>query len=163
VSSRHLTWSQVARAACAAEASGEPYLVAFVHTFHARLAVLGRDREAARAAAVRAADIAEEHGFPLLAGHAAVPLGWAQAGLGEPQAGLAAVERGLATNHRLGQRILIPFHQGLQAKVLLGLEDPQAALDLLNDALAESTDRGGAVRPDLASQRGSRRRGCAAR
>ncbi len=134
---------QVAWAVHAAEATGEPYLVAFVHSFHARLAALRRDRQAARAAATRASEIAEKHGFPLLAGDAAIPLGWAQAGQGEPQAGLAAIERGLAAHHRSGQRILTPFHQGLQAEVLLALDDPRAALALLDAALAECVRRGG--------------------
>ena len=49
----------------------------------------------------------------------------------------------MAALHRRGQRILIPFHQGLQAEVLLTLGDPAAALALLDDALAESATRGG--------------------
>ncbi len=134
---------QITRALRAGEATGEPYLVAFVHTFHARLATLGRDREVARAAAVRAAGIAEEHGFPLLAGDAAIPLGWAQAGQGEARAGLAAIERGLTALHRSGQRILTPFNRGLQAEVTLALGDPATALALLDDALVESAARGG--------------------
>jgi DNA-binding SARP family transcriptional activator/tetratricopeptide (TPR) repeat protein len=127
----------------AAEATGEPYAQAFVHSFHARLAVLERDHATAREAATRAIGIADEHGFPLLAGHAAIPLGWARAGDGEPQAGLAAIERGLATLHGSGQRILTPFHRSLQAEVLLALGDAAAALGFLDEALAESVGRGG--------------------
>lgn len=134
---------QIARAVRAAEATGEPYAEAFVHSFHARLAALARDPDAARAAATRAVDIAGEHGFPLLVEHAAIPLGWAQAGRGEPEAGLAAIERGLAALQRSGQRILTPFHRGLQAEVLLGLGDARAALALLDEALAEGAARGG--------------------
>jgi hypothetical protein len=134
---------QIARALRAAEATGQPYPVALVHSFHARLAVLQRDRQAARAAAVRAIDIAEAHGFPLLAEHAAITLGWAQAEQGEPEAGLETIERGLAALHRRGQRILTPFHKGLQADVLLTLGDPTAALTLLDEALTESAARGG--------------------
>src|SRR6266496_3951441 len=91
----------------------------------------------------RAADIAEEHGFPLLAAHAAIPLGWAQAGQGEPEGGLATIERGLAPLDRSAQRIRAPFHRGLQAEVVLALDDPQTALALLDEALAESAARGG--------------------
>lgn len=141
---------QISRALGAAGATGEPYVVAFVHSFHARLAVLRQDREAARAAALRAIDIVEEYGFPLLAEHAAITLGWAQAGQGQPEAGLAAIERGLAAIerglaalHRSGQRILTPFHRGLQAEVILALGDPQAALALLDEALAECAGHGG--------------------
>jgi DNA-binding SARP family transcriptional activator/tetratricopeptide (TPR) repeat protein len=134
---------QIAYAVRAAEAAGVPYLEAFVHSFHARLAVVGHDRQAAREAAARAGDIAKDHGFPLLAGDAAIPLGWAQAALGEPEAGLATIERGLAALDRCGQRILAPFHRGLQAEVVLALDDPRTALALLDDALAESAARGG--------------------
>jgi DNA-binding SARP family transcriptional activator/tetratricopeptide (TPR) repeat protein len=134
---------QIERALHSAETTGEPYAVAFVHSFHARLAVLSRDREAAMSAAVRAAHIAGEYGFPLLAWHAAIPLGWAQAGRGEAAAGLAAIERGLAALQSSGQRILTPFHRGLQAEVELTVGDPPAALTLLDDALAESAARGG--------------------
>jgi len=134
---------QIAYAVRTAEAAGEPYLEAFAHSFHARLAALGHDRQAARVAAARAAGIAEEYGFPLLAAHAAIPLGWAQAGLGEPEAGLATIERGLAALDRSGQRILAPFHRGLQAEVVLALDEPETALALLDDALAESAARGG--------------------
>jgi hypothetical protein len=125
---------QISRAVHAAEAAGEPYLVAFVHSFHARLAVLGRDREVAWAAATRATDVAEKQAFPLLVAHAAIPLGWAQAGQGEPEAGLATIERGLAALHDSGQRILTPFHQGLRAEVVFALGDPQTALALLDEA-----------------------------
>jgi DNA-binding SARP family transcriptional activator/tetratricopeptide (TPR) repeat protein len=134
---------QITQALRAAEATQEPYVEAFVHSFHARLAALERDPETALAAAPRAIDIAEAHGFSLLAAHAVIPLGWAQAAQGEPEAGLAAIERGLATLHRSGQRILTPFHRGLQAEVLLGLGDSSAALALLDEALGESDARGG--------------------
>ena len=134
---------QIARALHTAEETGEPYAVAFVHSFHARLAVLGRDRELARTAATRAAEIADQYGFPLLTEHANVPLGWVRAGEGEPEAGLADIERGLAALHRSGQRILAPFHGGLRAEVTLALGDPESALDLLDAALAESAARGG--------------------
>jgi DNA-binding SARP family transcriptional activator/tetratricopeptide (TPR) repeat protein len=134
---------QIAYAVRTAETAGEPYLEAFVHSFRARLAAVGRDRQAARVAATRAGEIAEEYGFPLLAAHAAIPLGWAQAGLGQPEAGLATIERGLAALDRSGQRILAPFHRGLQAEVVLALDEPQTALALLDDALAESAARGG--------------------
>jgi DNA-binding SARP family transcriptional activator/tetratricopeptide (TPR) repeat protein len=134
---------QIGRASHTAEGAGEPYLVAFVHSFHARLAALARDRHAARQAGTRAIDVAEANGFPLLAEHAAIPLGWAQAGNGEPRAGLETIHRAMDALYRRGQRILIPFHQGLQAEVLLTLGDPAAALALLDDALAESATRGG--------------------
>jgi DNA-binding SARP family transcriptional activator len=133
---------QIAYAERAAGAAGMPYLEAFVHSFRARLAVLGRDRPTARAAAERAAEIAAAHGFPLLAVHAAIPLGWARAGLGEAEAGLFTIERGLAELDRSGQRVLAPFHRGLQAEVVLALGDARAALALLDDALAESAARG---------------------
>jgi tetratricopeptide (TPR) repeat protein len=146
---------QISRAVHAAEAAGEPYLVAFVHSFHARLAVLGRDREVAWAAATRATDVAEKQAFPLLVAHAAIPLGWAQAGQGEPEAGLATIERGLAALHDSGQRILTPFHQGLRAEVVFALGDPQTALALLDEALAESAARGGGFEtPGLHQSRG---------
>jgi tetratricopeptide (TPR) repeat protein len=146
---------QIGQASHAAEAAGEPYLVAFVHSFHARLAALARDRQAARKAAARAIDIAEAHGFPLLAEHAAIPLGWARAGQGEPQAGLETIQRAMAALHRRGQRILTPFHRGLQADVLLALGDPTAALALLDEALAESAGRGGGIEtPGLHHLRG---------
>jgi tetratricopeptide (TPR) repeat protein len=127
---------RIAGAVRAAEATGEPYAQAFVHSFHARLAVLDGDHATAREAATRAIGIADEHGFPLLAGHAVIPLGWARAGDGEPRAGLAAIERGLAMLHGSGQRILTPFHQSLQADVLLALGDAAAALGLLDEAQA---------------------------
>jgi tetratricopeptide (TPR) repeat protein len=133
---------QIGRALLAAEGMGEPYAMAFVHSFQARLAVLARDREGAQAAATRAIEIAEQHGFPLLARHAAVPLGWARAGLGEPRAGLAEIERGLTELNRSGQRILGPFHRGLQAEATLALGDPAAAITLLDEALGESIARG---------------------
>jgi DNA-binding SARP family transcriptional activator len=134
---------QIARALLAAQAAGEPYPVAFVHSFHARLAAIARDAEVAATAAIQAIRLADEHGFPLLAEHAAIPLGWAQAGQGEPETGLATIERGLAALHDSGQRILMPFHRGLQAEVILELGDPVGALAVLDDALAESATRGG--------------------
>lgn len=135
--------------------SGEPYAEAFVHSFHARLATLARDREAAVAAATRAIALAEQHGFPLLAWHAALPLGWAQAGQGEPAAGLAAIDHGLSALQRCGQRILMPFHRGLQAEVLLALDEAGAALALLDEALAETAARGGGfATPSLHHLRG---------
>lgn len=134
---------QITRALRAAAVAEEPYALAFVHSFHARLAVLQRDRHTAQAAATQAIDIAEQHGFRLLAGHAAIPLGWARADQGEPEVGLADIERGLAALHHSGQRILTPFHRGLQAEVSLTLGESETALTLLDDALAESAARGG--------------------
>jgi DNA-binding SARP family transcriptional activator/tetratricopeptide (TPR) repeat protein len=146
---------QISRALAAAEATGDPYIMALVHSFHARLAVLRREHQAARAAAARAIDIGEAHGFPTLAEHAAIVLGWAQAGLGAPEAGLAHIERGLAALHHSGQRILTPFHQGLQAEVMLAIGDPEAALAMLDEALAECVNRGGSFSmPGLHQLRG---------
>ena len=134
---------QIVRAVRAAEATGEPYLESFVHSFHARLRVLDQDRVGARTSALLATAIADRHGFPMLAAEAAIPLGWARAGLGEPEAGLAAIERGLAVHESSGQRVLIPFHQGLRAEVMLALGDGKGALVVLDEALAESAARGG--------------------
>jgi DNA-binding SARP family transcriptional activator/tetratricopeptide (TPR) repeat protein len=134
---------RIQAAVAAAETSGEPYAQAFVHSFHARLGVLEGDHARAREAATRAIGVAEEHGFPLLAAHAVIPLGWAQAGNGEPRGGLVAIESGLATLHGSGQRILTPYHRSLQAEVLLALGDAGAALGVLEAALAESQGRGG--------------------
>jgi len=138
----------LARALRAAEAAGEPYLLAFVHSFHARLAVLRREPDIAWAAAGRATAIAAELGFPLLAQHAAVVAGWARARHGEPEAGLADMERALSALDESGQRVLSPFHQGLRAEVLLDLGDAPAALAIISDALAESTARGGGFDAD---------------
>ncbi|MBC8091077.1 MAG: hypothetical protein H7Y15_03885, partial [Pseudonocardia sp.] len=134
---------QITRAARTATATGEPYAEAFVHSFSARLAVLRGDPATALVAGGRAIGIAEEHGFPLITGHAAIPIGWARARAGEPEAGLATIESGLAALHRSGQRVLTPFHRGLQAEVHLLLHDPSVALALLGDGLTESAARGG--------------------
>jgi tetratricopeptide (TPR) repeat protein len=134
---------RIARALRGADESGEPYLAAFAHSFHARLGAVLGDRALARDAALRAGGIAGGHGFPLLAAHAKVLLGWARAGLGEPAAGLADLDRAVAELDRAGQRVLAPFHLGLQAEVRLDLGEPEKALALLDEALAETAARGG--------------------
>jgi DNA-binding SARP family transcriptional activator len=152
----------IQRALASATGSGEPYAVAFAHSFEARLAVLrGRPDQAERAAAT-AYEVAERHGFPVLIGHAAIPLGWSRA-VGDPAAGIALVEAGLARLHRAGYRILTPFHRGLQAEVLRRLGDPASALRLVEDALAESLARQGGfevprlrrLRAELSAELGS--------
>lgn len=134
---------QIERALRAAEAAGQPYALAFAHSFHARLAVLQRDPKATRKAATRAIEIAAAHGFPLLIEHATIPMGWAHAMQGEPERGLAAIQDGLTALHISGQRILTPFHQALQAQVLLQLGDPGRALAVLDEAITEDSARGG--------------------
>ncbi len=134
---------RIAEALRAAAATGQPYAVAFVHSFHARLGVLQRSSARARAAALEAIAVAEEHGFALLVSHAVIPLGWAQAIDGDPRGGLDTIEHGLADLERMRQRILVPFHLGLQAEVLRMLGSHDAAREVLQRARAENAARGG--------------------
>ncbi|MGH8929869.1 MAG: BTAD domain-containing putative transcriptional regulator [Egibacteraceae bacterium] len=90
---------RIALALRAAESTGQPYALAFAHSFHARLAVLQRDPDTAEQAAAKAIAVAEAHRFPLLIEHAAIPKGWAEAWRGSPERGLGH-DRGGA--HRAG-------------------------------------------------------------
>jgi DNA-binding SARP family transcriptional activator len=134
---------RIAQALHAAAATGVPYAIAFVHSFHSRLGVLQRSSSIARLAAQEAIAVAEEHGFALLVPHAVIPLGWAQAVDGDPRGGLATIERGLADLERMRQRILVPFHLALQASVLRMLGHDDAASSTLARARAENAARGG--------------------
>jgi len=134
---------RIADALRAAAATGQPYAIAFVHSFHARLGVLSRSSSVARSAALEAIAVAEEHGFALLVSHAVIPLGWAQAVDGDPRGGLATIERGLAGLERMRQRILVPFHLGLQASVLRMLGASDDARAVLDRARTENAARGG--------------------
>ncbi|WP_199435447.1 hypothetical protein [Qaidamihabitans albus] len=155
VGDREGAWQRIDAALRAAHELAEPYALALAHSFHARLAVLGRDTALTTAAAGKAISIADEHGFPLLRAHAAIPQGWARAADGELEAGLAVIERGLTQLHRHEQRILAPFHSGLRAEVLLKLGRPDTALAAVDDALAEAAGRGEAFAvPSLNHLRG---------
>ena len=127
--------------ALAVESAHAPTL-ANTYAQHAIFEILRDDPEAARRAAEAIVALSREHGLAFHLAFGALPSAWARAKLGDLDAGAAGVREALASYTHQGNRLRVPFFQGLLAELEAEAGDAAAALAEIDGALALAGETG---------------------
>ena len=135
---RELMDEAVARAV---ESAHAPTL-ANTYNYQAVLEILRDDAEAARRAAEAGVALSREHGLALYLALGALPSAWARAKLGDRDAGSAELRQALADYASQGNKLYLPFYQGLLAEIEAEGGDAEAALAGIDEALALAGETG---------------------
>ncbi len=125
----------------AVESAHAPTLALTYH-LQALLEILRDDAEAARRAAETLVALCREHGLASYLIWAALPLAWARAKLGDRGAGAAEFRQALADYTSGGNRLFLPFYQGLLAEIEADGGDAEAALAGVDGALTLAGETG---------------------
>jgi predicted ATPase len=86
--------------------------------------------------------LSQAQGFPLWLAGATILRGWARARRGETADGIGDMRRGIEAWRATGAELAAPYYLGLLAETLGAAGQPDAALEVVLDALA-SSDRSG--------------------
>ena len=126
-----------------AHESAHPAVLALHYDFEAMLETLRGDAEAAQKAAQQCVDIGREHGIAVFMSEGVGYLGWAVAQLGDRRAGMAQLNECIQIHAEQGNRLFIPFFQGLLAEIEAQEEGgAPAALTRIDAAIALTTEMG---------------------
>ena len=101
-----------------------------------------RDAEAARSEAARVIDLSRTHGLAQYLAYGEICMGWALANLGSSATGLAMVRRALNDQKEQDSSYWRPWFMGLLADLELTAGNPEAALQICDDALALAKETG---------------------
>jgi class 3 adenylate cyclase/tetratricopeptide (TPR) repeat protein len=136
-----------------AQASNDPYALAFAQLFESWLHYLLRDAPRAMAAADQALALSEDHAFSLCAAQSQGILGWAQAQLGKPDEGIALIRRTLSGFVETGSRVDMPdiLARLAETQVLGGVIEE--ALGTIEDALQANPEEL-VFQPNILTRRG---------
>ncbi|MBI2468969.1 MAG: AAA family ATPase, partial [Candidatus Rokubacteria bacterium] len=115
---------------------GHPFSEAHALLYGARLHQFRGDWRTTRDRAEAAAALARARGFVQLEAWAAITGGWALAEAGEIEEGLATMRDGIATIRTLGSEDFKTYFLGLLAETLATARQPEAAVDVVAEALA---------------------------
>ncbi|NNL70734.1 MAG: AAA family ATPase, partial [Acidimicrobiia bacterium] len=132
-----------------ADRIGHPFSRAWALYHCGFLAAIGGRWDEVRSLSERLAAISSEHDYPLWRTLATVLEGVARTALGEPEIGVKLTESGVELYEGLAPPpVFWPFVLGLRASVYAMAEDPAAALELVDQAIA-IWEPGGVVPPEL--------------
>jgi predicted ATPase len=139
-----------------AQASSDPYDIAYSRFFESWLLYFLGDAPRSMAAAGQAAALSKEHGFPFPAALSQGILGWALAQLGNPDKGISLIRRSLSGFVETGSRICISdiLMRLAEAQLLDGALDE--ALGTIEDAL-EANPEERVFQPNILTRRGELR------
>jgi class 3 adenylate cyclase/predicted ATPase len=135
---RELIDEAVARAV---ESAHAPTLANTYH-YKALFEIIRGDAEAARDAAQTLVELSREHGLALFLSEGTASLGWARARLGDRETGVRELRESIAAHTEQGNKLFVPFYQGLFAEIEAEGSDYQAALTQIDEALALATETG---------------------
>jgi predicted ATPase len=129
------SWQSDAAVALA-QALGHAFSESHALLYGARLYQFRGDWRTTRDRAEAAAVLARERGFVQLQAWAAMTGGWALAEGGRIQEGLATMRDGVAAIRALGSQEFTPYFLGLLAETLVKAGQPEAAHEVVAEALA---------------------------
>jgi class 3 adenylate cyclase/predicted ATPase len=121
---------------------GHAYTLAYGLWHIGMKAVFARRVAEAGACADECVALANEHGFPLLAGLGLIVQGWVAAQNGDAATGIAYIREGMAKAAATGSRVLAPFQLGLLAEALALAGEVDEGLAVLDEAFANSAISG---------------------
>jgi predicted ATPase len=119
-----------------AQQSAHPISLSFVLSFAAGFHQLCREGRAAQGCAEAAMRLALEQGFPLWVAYSAILRGWALAQQGQAQEGIAQIGQGLKAQRATGSKQNRSYFPALLAEAYGTMEQPEAGLTALAEALA---------------------------
>jgi predicted ATPase len=119
-----------------AQQRAHPISLSFVLSFAAVFHQLCRAGRAAQGCAEAAISLAMEQGFPLWVAYSAILRGWALAHQGQAQEGIAQIEQGLKAQRATGSKQNRSYFPALLAEAYGTMEQPEAGLIALAEALA---------------------------
>jgi predicted ATPase len=124
-----------------AQQSAHPLSLAYALTFAATCYHYRREVSAAQECAEALISLAMEQGFPYWMAIGAIRCGWAMVHQGQAQEGIAQMQQGLTAWRAIGAGIGRPYWLALLAEVYGTMEQPEAGLIALTEALtlAETT------------------------
>ena len=122
--------------------SAHPQTVVNIHNFRSLLAMLQGNAESALHAADAVLKVSQEHGITLYLAMGTVSLCWARARLSDRETGLKELREAVAAFIGQGNRLFVPFYQGLLAEIEAERQDANRALARINDALALVSETG---------------------
>ena len=122
--------------------SAHPQTVVNIHHFRSLLAILQGNAESARHAAEAVLEVSQEHGITLYLAMGTVSLCWARARLSDRETGLKELREAVAAFIGQGNRLFVPFYQGLLAEIEAERQDADRALTRINEALALVSETG---------------------
>jgi predicted ATPase len=122
--------------------SGHAPTLAHAYTNKAEFDALRDDAEACRRAAESVLEVSRGHGLRLYLAMGALFSAWASARLGDRVAGTTELRHALAAYVDQGNKLHVPFYQGLLAELEAEGQDAEGVLARINEALAlaERTD-----------------------
>jgi class 3 adenylate cyclase/predicted ATPase len=135
---------RVAKAAAQARAEALGHVATSVNVYlsAAIASTMRRDAEAARSEAGRVIDLSRAHGVPQYLAYGEICLGWALANLVSLDAGVSMLRRALADQKEQDSLYWRPWYLGLSADLELTAGNPEAALQICDDALALAKETG---------------------
>ena len=135
---RELMDEAVARAV---ESAHAPTL-ANAYFFQAMFEILRDDPDAALRAAETWVALSRKHGLALYLAGGALPLAWARAKLGDRDSGSAEFRQPLAEYAGHGNKLNLPFDQGLLAEIETEGRGAEAAMAAIDEALTLAVETG---------------------
>jgi class 3 adenylate cyclase/predicted ATPase len=115
---------------------------ALAHTLTVRLAIFCGDAEATRTAADALLGLCRTHDLAFFSVEGSSALAWAHARLGEREMGIAELRESITWKVKRGNKLLLPFYQGLLAELEAEAEDASQALSMVDEALALAEETG---------------------
>ena len=94
------------------------------------------DAAAAQRSTETLVELSRAHGLSLYLTYGAVFLGWARARLGDRETGVTELRAALAAYTDQGNKLYVPFYQGLLAEIEMEGEGADVALSRIDEALA---------------------------
>ena len=125
----------------AIESAHAPVL-AMQYAVEAIFETLRGDAKAVRKAAELCIDVSRAHGLAVFLSEGIGYLGWARVQLGDREAGIAQLHDCISTHVEQGNRVFIPFLQGLLAEIEGREGGSEAGLNRIDEAIALTTEMG---------------------
>jgi predicted ATPase len=116
--------------------------LANVYHFKAIFEILRGDAGATLRAAETIVELSREHGLALYLAWGTLFLCWARARLPDRETGVTELGQALAAYTNQGNKLFVPFFQGLLAEIEAEEEDAEGALSRIDEALAVAGETG---------------------
>ena len=122
--------------------SAQAPALAMQYLIEAILETLRGDAKAARRAAELCIDVSRAHGLAVFLSDGIGYLGWARVQLDDRKAGIAQLHDCISTHVEQGNRVYIPFFQGLLSEIEGRERGSEAGLNRIDEAIALTTEMG---------------------
>jgi len=126
---------------CSVDSEHAP-TVAYVHHIDATLGIMRRDAEATLRVAQAQVELSRQHQMGLYLSWGLQSSGWARAQLGDRENGLQELAQALEAHLAQGNKLFVPFFQGLRAEHEAQARIPDVAFNRIHEALVLAEETG---------------------